>query len=254
MARIGFLGTGEIASAVVETIAGDGHAILVSERSAGMSAALAERFPAVSRAPNERVVAESDVVFVCLLAGTAREVLPGLPFRKGQTVISVMADMPIADLTRHCAPASDICVAIPLPTLPRGGTPLAAYPENPVLRAVLGTHAVLHICPSETALNAHFAVTGLLLPLLDQIATAAGWLSGFTGNRADAESYLVGLLGSFCALAAEEGDPDLDALRNGLRTPGGLNYTLSQKLAEAGTLTALQSGLDGFRDRLHLPE
>ena len=253
MERIGFVGTGEIASAIVETIAGDGHTILVSERSAGTSAALAERFAAVSRAQNERVVAESDVVFVCLLAGIAREVLPDLPFRKGQTVISVMADVPIADLARLCAPASEICVAIPLPTLPRGATPLAAYPENAVVRTVLGGHAVLHISPSETALNAHFAVTGLLLPLLDQIATAAEWLSAFTGDRAGAETYLAGLFGSFCVLAAEEGDPDLEALRRGLQTPGGLNCALSQKLAEAGALAALRSGLDGFRARLHLP-
>lgn len=85
--RVGFLGTGEITAAMVRGLQGQGHRILVSPRNAERAAALAAEFREVSVAPNDQVVAGSDVVFLCLLARVAGEVLPGLPFRAGQTII-----------------------------------------------------------------------------------------------------------------------------------------------------------------------
>jgi pyrroline-5-carboxylate reductase len=66
--KIGFLGTGGIAAPMVAALAGKGHGILVSERSAEVSARLADQFDEVTIAPNDRVVAESDVIIACLMA------------------------------------------------------------------------------------------------------------------------------------------------------------------------------------------
>ena len=66
--RIGVLGTGTIATAVVRGIAGDGHQISVSERSAENSAALAAEFGNVTVADNQAVLDRSDVVFLGLMA------------------------------------------------------------------------------------------------------------------------------------------------------------------------------------------
>ena len=106
MARVGFLGTGEITSAMVRALRGQGHSILISPRNATVAASLAAEVEGVTVAPNEAVVAGSDVVFLCLLARVAEEVLPGLPFRADQTVISVMVDAPLAKLRQLCAPAT----------------------------------------------------------------------------------------------------------------------------------------------------
>ncbi|MCT7378077.1 NAD(P)-binding domain-containing protein [Chelativorans salis] len=253
MARIGFLGTGEIASAMIQTIAGAGHDIVVSHRNERVSAELQMRHPGLRRAANQTVVDESDIVVLCLLADTARKELPNLVFGDGKTVISVMAGMPIAELERLCAPVTEICVAIPLPPMPLGGTPLAVYPENVCLHELFGPHVRIHACASEAMLNAHFAATGVLLPLLDQIDAAANWLSAFTDDRAEAASYLAGLIGAYCKLLTQETGTDLAQLRAGLGTEGGLNQYLSRTLADNGTLTALEAGLDGLRKRLQLP-
>lgn len=252
MARIGFLGTGEIAAVMVRTIAGDGHRIAVSRRSEAVSAELAEAHPGLRRADNQEVVDESDVVVLCLLADVARDVLPGLSFRPDQTVISVMARMSVAELTGLCAPATDISIAIPLPPMPQGGTPLAIHPDNPRLREIFGPHAAIHPCGSEEEIAAHFAATGVLLPLLDQIDVAAGWLGDFTGDRAGAARYLAGLIGGYCSLLTGDGAQDLSHLRAGLGTEGGLNQTLSKALADSGTHAALREGLDGLRPGLGL--
>lgn len=253
MARIGFLGTGEIAQAMVATFAGDGHQIIVSERNLDRSAALVRDYPGVRRAENQQVVDDSDIVILCLLGDAARNLLPDLRFRADQTVISVMARMPLAELGRLCAPATDLAVAIPLPPMPLGGTPLATYPENARLRELFGRHVRIHPCASEEELAAHFAATGVLLPLLDQMQVAARWLAGFTGDERQAAAYLAGLVGGYCRMLTAEDAPDLSRLRAGLNTEGGLNQTLSRAVRESGADEALEDGMDGLRAGLDLP-
>ncbi|MCX7645507.1 MAG: NAD(P)-binding domain-containing protein, partial [Rhodobacteraceae bacterium] len=153
--RVGFIGTGEITAAMVRGLQGQGHRILVSPRNAAVAAMLSAEVPGLTVAPNEEVVANSEVVFLCLLARTAWEVLPGLPFRAGQTVISVMVDAPLARLRSVCAPATDIAITIPLPPIAGGGCPLPVYPATPVLDALYGARNLILPQPSEEALNAH---------------------------------------------------------------------------------------------------
>ena len=73
--RLGFIGTGDITRAMVRGLAGQGHQILISPRNATIAATLAAEVPGVSIASNEEVVAGSDVVFLCLLARVAVDVV-----------------------------------------------------------------------------------------------------------------------------------------------------------------------------------
>lgn len=254
MQRVGFLGTGTIAAAMVHGLAGLGHRILVSERNAGVARRLVAEVEGVAVAANAGVVEGSDTVLVCLLADVAREVLPRLSFRPEQAVISVAADLPLADLRALCAPATNIAIAIPLPTIALPGSPVAVFPEAAALSTLFGDRVRLILAPSEQALNAHFAITGVLLPLFDQLQASADWLALQTGDPSSAEAYVIGLVGSYFRKLAAEPDLDLAAIRSGLSTEGGLNQTLSRQMEERGALSALVQGLDGLARRLGLPE
>ena len=116
MTRVGFIGTGEIAAHMVAGLAGQGHELLVSPRSADVAERLAKDHAEVRIAPNAEIAARADVIFLCLMADTARDVLPGLAFRADQSIISVMADVGLDELARLCAPATDIALTIPLPS------------------------------------------------------------------------------------------------------------------------------------------
>jgi pyrroline-5-carboxylate reductase len=248
MARIGIIGTGEIAAALVRGLGGRGHVICVSPRNAGVAARLAAEVEGVTIAPNEAVVAGSDVVFLCLLARVAEEVLAGLPFRAGQAVISVMVDVPLARLRALCAPAREIAITIPLPPIAVGGCPLPVYPASPALEALFGDRNPVLTQPSEAALNAHLGVSALCSPILDQLREAADWLAGFTGDAGAAEAYVAAMIRGYLPERAQAGD--LAAALRALSTEGGLNATL--RAAMAPSTADLRRGLDGFRDRLGL--
>ena len=67
---------------------------------------------------NEDVVLSSEIIFVGLLPGPAREILPNMPFKKDQIVISMMAAVDIAELMSLVAKVdgSRVTRTVPLPS------------------------------------------------------------------------------------------------------------------------------------------
>ncbi|MCK8465139.1 NAD(P)-binding domain-containing protein [Aliiroseovarius sp. S1339] len=254
MTRIGFVGTGEIAAAMVTGLIGQGHQITVSERNSGMAAALAAQSTDVTIAPNEQVVADSDVVFLCLLADVARDVLPGLPFRADHSVISVMVDASLGDLSALCAPARDIAVTIPLASIAVGGSALPVYPDSAALRALFGDTDMIIPCRDEAALNAHFGASALASPVLDQMRAGAGWLAALTGDPKAAEQYVATVFAGFLRSMAENPETSFSDLLDSLATEGGLNATLRAHMRDAGTIQDLTTGLDALKPRLGLAD
>jgi pyrroline-5-carboxylate reductase len=115
----GVLGVGTIAEAIVTGLCG-GEAtapdIVVSPRGRARSAALAARFRSVWVAPdNQAVIDASDTVLICVRPPQAAEVLRPLRWRRGQSVVSVVAGLPVAALAGCVGPVTDIARAIRSP-------------------------------------------------------------------------------------------------------------------------------------------
>ncbi len=253
MAKVGFVGTGGIAEAMVRGLVGRGHRIFVSERSAARAATLAKAFPEVTVGTNQEVLDAADDVFLCLMAEVAEPVLSGLAFRPGQRVVSAMLGVDRAALRRLCAPAGEIAITIPLPFIRAGGCPLPVFPESAMLTELFGADNVVIPFADEAALNPHFAATALCSTVFDQLRTGAGWLASLTGDPAGAEAYVTALLAGFLAETPKDGAGRIDAALASLDTEGGLNQTLREHMRAAGANETLLAGLDGFRGRLGLP-
>lgn len=248
MARVGFIGTGEIAALMVQGLAGQGHEIIVSDRNAEVAARLAATVPGVRIAPNAQVVEGADIVILCLLAKVADQALTGLPWRAGQSVISVMVDVGLDRLRRLCAPATDIAITIPLPPIATGGCPLPVYPASAALTQLYGAKNRVFTVRDEVALNAHFGATALCSPFLEQVLTTADWLAEFTGDADQSQAYVRDVLRGYLPADGQSGH--LAAALQSLSTEGGLNATL--RAAMKGANAELRAGLDGFRGRLGL--
>ena len=103
--KIGVIGCGTIASAVVHGIAGDGHRITVSERSENHAKTLADAYANVQVADNQSVLDASDVIFLALMSEVAPEVLGSLRFRDSQQVITFMAGATLQQVGAMVEPA-----------------------------------------------------------------------------------------------------------------------------------------------------
>lgn len=238
---LGFIGTGTIAAAVVTGIAGQGHGIVVSERSRAQSARLAAQFPAVRVAPNQQVLDRSEVVFLGLLAVQAPAVLAGLRFRPGQRVVSFIADLSLDAVATLVAPAQAVAIMLPFPAIAQGGSVILTLGDAGLIRDIFCPANTVFEVTSQDELRSYLCAQAVLSPAVLMVATAADWLAGQGADRAAGETFLralvaSGLQGAGCreTLAA-------------LDTPGGYNQRLRQALERAGMVAALEAGLTGLQ-------
>lgn len=236
--RIGIIGTGTIASAVVAGIAQDGHEITVSERSAARSAELAARFASVTVAANQDVIDRSDVVLLGLMADQAGAVLDGLRFRAGQDVISLMAGMTLDVVASLVAPARAVAIMIPFPGIAKGGSPVLVRGDGALVREIAGMRNTVYDVQSDAEMDVYMAAQAVLSPAVKMVDTAAQWMAEAGADPAAAEGVLRHLVGS-SLLASGTGD-----MLRALDAPGGYNQRLRNHMVDAGMDADLRAGLD----------
>lgn len=239
--RIGVIGLGTIATAVVEGIAQDGHVITVSTRNAENAARLRTRFDSVSVADNQAVVDASDVVFLGLTDTVYRHALADLRFRTGQQVISLMAGPGLDALSGLVAPATLAARMIPFPSIATGGSQILATGDSTAIHDLFGARNAIFDLATEAELRDWLCAQAVLSPAVLMVRAAADWLGQHGSDRDTAERFLRELVAS--SLLAGPCDPLLRALD----TPGGYNRRLRQKIVADGLSRSLSEGLAQLR-------
>ncbi len=236
--KLGIMGTGIIASALVEGVAADGHTIVVSERSASHAARLSGMFENVRVASNQEVVDASDIVIVGLMADAALAILAEVSFRTDQKVISLMANAPLSDVAKMVAPAKAAATLIPFPGIAKGGSPVIALGDQALVHALVGGNNSVFMVRDEAELVVYLSAQAVLSPVIKMIDDAAGWLGDRVEDDLQAERFLRVLVGS-SALSNTCG-----SLLEALNTPGGYNQRLREHMSAEGMSDALIEGMN----------
>ena len=254
MSRIGFIGTGRITQAVVTGMMATTSPparVLLSPRNAEVAAALAGQFEAVRiAADNQAVIDGSDTVFLAIRPQVTEEVLAPLRFRADQTVVSLVAIFPLAEVAKAVAPASEVCRCLPLPTAARREGPIVLYPAiAPAVRVLQGVGELVE-ARSEHELETLWVPTALIAPFFEHYAAVARWCEarGVPTDRAD--RYTRAMFHGLAGLAMAERLTSLAALRDEAQTPGGLNEQVLRELTAAGSFTAIEQAMDRIAERL----
>ncbi|AAV93491.1 NAD(P)-binding domain-containing protein [Ruegeria pomeroyi] len=238
--RIGVIGTGTIATAVVHGIAGDGHAITVSERSAANAQALAAAYPNVRVASNQVVVEECDILTLGLMAEQAPEILGPLPFRADQQVITLMAGATLEQVAQMVAPARAAAIMMPFPSIAQGGSPIMMQGDADLVAALFGARNRIFAVRDAAEMAAYLCAQAVLSPVARMVDDAAGWLATRVSDPVQGEAFLRALVASSLA------DTDSASLIEALNTPGGYNQRLRLHMEGAGMGDSLRAGLDAL--------
>ncbi|MGB3146291.1 MAG: NAD(P)-binding domain-containing protein [Paracoccaceae bacterium] len=236
--RIGVLGCGVIASAVVRGIALDGHQITLSERSARHAQALAAEFPAITIAANQAVVDASEVIFLGLMADAAPAILGALQFRPQQRIISFMAGASLAEADQMVRPARAVALMMPFPAIATGGSPVMMQGDAGLVGEIFGARNQIFPLASDAEMAAYLCAQAVLSPVARMISETADWLADRGTDRAQGEAFLRLLIAS--SLAGSQ----CDRLIGALNTEGGYNQRLRLHMEESGMGTALKAGLN----------
>jgi len=226
--RIGVIGCGTIASAAVQGIAGDGHQIAVSKRSARHAACLAGAYDNVRVADNQGVVDASDVLLLGLMAEIAPDVLGALTFREGQRAITFMAGATLEEANAMVRPARATAIMMPFPGIATGGTPIMMQGDVGLITEIFGARNSVFPVENADEMAAYLCAQAVLSPVARMVGDAADWLGEKVSDRAQGEAFLRSLVAS--SLSSSETSELIEALN----TPGGYNQRLRLHMEAEG--------------------
>ncbi|NRA99629.1 MAG: NAD(P)-binding domain-containing protein [Rhodobacteraceae bacterium] len=254
MTRAGFIGTGHIAAPMARALARKGHQVVVSERSIDVSQALVAEGLGITSSDNQGVIDASDVVFLCLRPAIWSSALSGLTWHDDQSIVSVMAGVPISALVAACAPVADVSVTIPIGFIENGGCPLPVAGDPKVLQGLFGDDNPVLPQPDERALNAHFTASAMLSGILEFMETGASWLAKAAGDPAQAEIYVANLVAGFLRDMPKSKAGDMASAKWALATPGTLNLQMVERLRSAESFAALPDILSAISNGMEKPD
>ena len=128
--RLGFIGTGKIASSVITGICTSKisfQKILVSRRNKNIAQKLKKRFRKVYIAKtNQEIIDKCNWIFLAVTPQVGKKILTNLKFRPSQKVISFIATINLTQLKKIVGKRIKIVRAIPLPpiSLKKGPVPI----------------------------------------------------------------------------------------------------------------------------------
>jgi pyrroline-5-carboxylate reductase len=251
---LGIVGVGAIAEAIVTGLCeGEDAAptIHLSPRSGGRAGRLAARYRSVHVVDSNQVVVErADVLLLCVRPHEAATALSELAFRAPQTVISVMAGIPIDDLRPLAAPAEVFVRAIPLPAVATRAGLTAIHPEHELARAIFEPLGGVIAVDDERAFDALSASTATIAAHLAYLDTISRWLADRGIPHAEATRYVGAVFGALSGTLRGTQPNDFTALADEYATAGGTNEQFLAALRRAGTFDTVDRALDDVARRL----
>ncbi|MFF5719056.1 NAD(P)-binding domain-containing protein [Streptomyces buecherae] len=247
--RVGIIGVGEIARAIVEGLRHGGGAspdVSLSPRGARIAAELSERFEGVRVcADNQEVLERSDVVIIAVRRQDHHEALAGLTIEDDRTVVSLMAGVATDDLRRTLATDAPIVRAIPLPAARERRSVTVTYPAHPMVDSLFERLGEALPVADEDAFNVCSALTGTLTAHYAYLATLTSWATDHGIAPDAADRYVRGL---FRDVGRSLGDEtrSLSQLATDHETPGGNNERVRTTWFDPTNATALTNALDGL--------
>ncbi|KQV41206.1 pyrroline-5-carboxylate reductase [Rhizobium sp. Root1204] len=254
MKSIGFVGTGAITEAMVRGILAEPayvSEIFVSPRNADIATRLAVEFNAVQIASdNQAVIDRTDVAILAIRPQIAEEVLTGLTFRSGQSVISVVAATERQSLLQWIGADVHLVQAIPLPFVADRQGVTALYPPDEAAAELFDTLGRAIQCNSVKEYDLLAAASALMSTYFGFMEIAVDWLEKNGLERAKGQTFLAPL---FHGLALRADQPDIvsfEALSREFATKGGLNEQVLSQFGGSGGRDALWSALDSVLARI----
>jgi pyrroline-5-carboxylate reductase len=250
---VGFVGTGSIASAIVTGLSSDGgrcYNIRLSPRNVAVAAGLASRFDNVSVcASNQEVLDTSDTVVVAVRPEIAEEVLSGLQFFSGQSVISVVAGFPVRRVADLVRPASAISRAIPLPSVAHRRSPIAVYPLGGPAAELFASLGHVFEIETEDHLNAFSTATSTIAAYFSFMGHIASWVVRKGIPEQQGRDYVARMFAGLSDASQGASQQSFEDLAAAHATPGGLNEQVLRDLISHGVFDTLAQALDSVHRR-----
>jgi len=253
--RLGFIGTGKIASSVITGICNSKISfkkILVSPRNRNIAQRLKRKFRKVSIAKNnQEIVNACNWVFLAVTPKVGKKIIPNLKFRSNQKVISFIATINLAQLKKDIGKKVKIVRAIPLPPISIRKGPVPICPPDKQVKSFFNKLGTTVEIKNEKLSKNFWATSGMMAPFYELLKVLSDWLVKRGIKRNEAQKYITSLFVALSEDSVMNSKKDLKYLVKDSQTPKGLNEQAVKQLRKAGFYRSLEKSLNSILKRLN---
>jgi len=253
--RLGFIGTGKIASSVITGICNSKISfkkILVSPRNRNIAQKLKRKFRKVSIAKNNQEIVNScNWVFLAVTPKVGKKIIPSLKFRSNQKVISFIATINLAQLKKAIGKKVKIIRAIPLPPISLKKGPVPICPPDKQIKSFFNKLGTTIEIKNEKSSKNFWATSGMMAPFYELLKVLSDWLVKRGIKRNEAQKYITSLFVALSEDSVMNSKKDLKYLVQDSQTSKGLNEQAVKQLRKAGFYRSLEKSLNSILKRLN---
>ena len=252
--KLGFIGTGKIASSVITGICKSKikfNKILVSARNKTVAQNLNKKFKKVTIAKNnQQIVDDCNWVFLSVTPSVGEQIIKNLKFKSNQTIISFISTITLAQLKKDIKVRAQIVRAIPLPPISLKKGPVPICPPNRKVKEFfnhLGT--TVEIKNEKSSIN-FWSTSGMMAPFYELLRVMTDWLVKRGVKRDNAQKYITSLFLALSEDAVVNSKLNLKHLVKESQTPRGLNEQGIKELTKAKFYKSIEKTLNSIHKRL----
>ena len=253
--KLGFIGTGKIASSVITGISNSNikfKQIIVSPRNRKIANNLKKKFRKIYIAKNnQEVIDKSSWIFLSVTPNVGMKIIKNLKFKKNQTVISFISTINLAQLKKMVKVKLNIVRAIPLPPISLKKGPVPICPPNKSVKSFFDKIGSTIQIKNEKLSQNFWSTSGMMASYYDMLRVMSDWLVKKGIKRNDAQKYITSLFLALSEDAVVNSKKDLKFLVKESQTPKGLNEQGLKKMSKKGVYKSVVKTLDSIYKRLN---
>ena len=253
--KLGFIGSGKIASSVITGICSSKMfftKILISPRNKTIANQLKKNFKKVIVAKNnQEIVDKCNWVFLSITPNVGQKIIKELKFKSSQTVISFISTITLAQLKKSIKVKAKIVRAIPLPPISLKKGPVPICPPNKRVKEFfnkIGT--TVEIKNEKSSIN-FWSTSGMMASFYELLRVMTNWLVKRGVKRNDAQKYITSLFLALSEDAVVNSKKDLKYLVKESQTSKGLNEQAVRELTKAGFYKKIEQTLNSIHKRIN---
>ena len=252
--KLGFIGTGKIASSVITGICSSSikySKITISSRNIRIAKELKKKFKKISiEKDNQKIIDNSNWIFLSVTPTVGERIIKKFKFKSNQTVISFISTITISELKKMIKTKIDIVRAIPLPPISLKKGPVPICPPNRKVKNFFDKiGSTVEIKNENLSIN-FWSTSGMMASYYELLKVMSEWLIKRGIKRSDAQKYITSLFLSLSEDAVANSKKELKYLVKESQTPKGLNEQGLKEMKKRRVYKSLIKTLNSIHKRL----
>ena len=253
--KLGFIGTGKIASSVIIGICNSKikfKQIIVSPRNKKTANFLKKNFRKVNIAKNNQdVINKSSWIFLSVTPKVGEKVIKNLRFNTNQTIVSFISTINLSELKKMIKVKSKIVRAIPLPPISIKKGPVPICPPNRQVKSFFDKiGSTIEIKNEKLSIN-FWSTSGMMASYYEMLRVMSNWLVKKGIKKQDAQKYITSLFLALSEDAVVNSNKDLKHLVKESQTPKGLNEQGLKEMTKKNVYKSVVNSLNSIYKRLN---